>query len=104
MQCYLTPLTDKHEPKLNDSKVKIRKRLANNDRISLGGRVFIFNTISSYYYSTSPGSLSNQSEVSSSAAVIIPPNREVFGELSLSTVDGVLDAVVKIRGDLIIGR
>lgn len=94
---------------IHSIKIKARSLLANNDRISIGGRVFVFNnvTVETEICPVEANLLAPTQAISildplgSKRSVI---KKELFGQLSMLQTNGAQGAIVKIRGELIIGR
>ena len=85
----------------NSIKIKTRSVLASNDRISIGGRVFIFNNAGSTTKVCAKAV--HVREVSPATQKSV--EKDLFGQLSLVQTNGSQEgAVVKIRGTMTIGR
>jgi hypothetical protein len=86
-------------------KIKARRALTNNDRISVGGRVFVFNDATGGACgSKCVQEQSNKEALVHSDSSVELVKKEFYGQLSLMKTNGTMGAVVKIRGEIIIGR
>lgn len=91
-QCSLTPLSNDFLPKVNGNSVRERSPLNSGDKISMGGRLFVFK------------GPDRKPELSNSGRVIGKSSgEEEFGRLVQLKHSGEDGMVVRIHGEILIG-